>query len=137
LADETSRRRFEQEARIGARIPSEHVVEVQAAGVDGQTGLPYLVMELLEGENLEAMLRRRGPFAPAEVRVVMEQVCHAVGSAHQAGIVHRDLKPLNVFMARARRTGAAFTVKVLDYEPVPGQSQSDTQHPSQRRHGRY
>jgi serine/threonine protein kinase len=115
VADESFRRRFEQEARIGARIPSEHVVEVQAAGVDAQTGAPYLVMELLEGENLGTLVARRGALGPAEVRVILEQVCHAVGAAHQAGIVHRDLKPDNVFLARARRTDVTFTVKVLDF----------------------
>jgi eukaryotic-like serine/threonine-protein kinase len=115
LGDESSRRRFEQEASLTARIPSDHVVEVHGAGVDAQSGLLYLVMELLEGENLEALLGRRGPLPPADARVVMEQICHAVGAAHQAGIVHRDLKPTNVFLARSRRTDAAFTVKVLDF----------------------
>jgi tRNA A-37 threonylcarbamoyl transferase component Bud32 len=115
LTDESSRRRFEQEARIAASIPSEHVVEVHATGIDPQSGLPFMAMELLEGEDLAAMVHRRGALAPAEVRVVMEQVCHAVGAAHQAGIVHRDLKPSNVFVARARRTDSAFVVKVLDF----------------------
>ncbi|MBN2193120.1 MAG: protein kinase [Polyangiaceae bacterium] len=115
LADESSRRRFEQEAQIGARISSEHVVEVQAAGVDRHTGLPYLVMELLEGETLETLVGRQGPLRPAEVRVVAEQICHALGAAHRAGIVHRDLKPLNVFLARTQRTDAACTVKLLDF----------------------
>jgi tRNA A-37 threonylcarbamoyl transferase component Bud32 len=115
LGDDSMRRRFVQEASVGARIPSEHVVEVQAAGVDAQTGAPYLVMELLEGENLEEMVRRRGALGSAEVRLVMEQICHAVGAAHGAGIVHRDLKPQNVFLAKALRTDVAFTVKVLDF----------------------
>ncbi|MBN2192727.1 MAG: serine/threonine protein kinase [Polyangiaceae bacterium] len=115
LGDESRRRRFEQEARVGANIPSEHVIEVQAAGVDAQMGAPYLVMELLEGEDLEATLQRRGRLPPAEVRLVMEQICHAVGAAHGAGIVHRDLKPKNIFLAVAKRTDVAFTVKVLDF----------------------
>ncbi len=114
-ADEASRRRFDQEARVGARIPSDHIVEVTAAGIDAASGAPYLVMELLEGEDLETTLRRRGALAPGEVAQVMDQICHAVGSAHAAGIVHRDLKPANVFLATARRTDAAFTVKVLDF----------------------
>ncbi len=114
-ASDEARRRFEQEARIGAKIDSEHVVEVQAAGVDAASGAPFLVMELLEGEDLARIVARRGAFAPAEVAAVFEQLGHAMSAAHAAGIVHRDLKPENVFLARARRSGAGFTLKVLDF----------------------
>ncbi len=127
VADGTLRRRFEQEARIGGRIPSDHVVEVQAAGVDVQTGSPYLVMELLEGDDLAAVVAARGPLPPAEARRLMEQLCHAVGAAHAAGIVHRDLKPENVFVARSRRTDVAFTVKVLDFGIAKLMSEQTTQ----------
>ncbi len=107
--------RFEQEARIGARISSEHVVEVVGAGVDPLLGMPWLAMELLEGENLEAMLARRGPLPWAEVRSLFSQIGHAVGAAHHAGVVHRDLKPENVFVARAMQVGVAHRVKILDF----------------------
>ncbi len=112
--DPTSRQRFEQEARVGSRISSEHVVEVQAAGVDAQTQLPYLVMELLEGEDLSARLKR-GAVPLAEAASVFEQVAHALGAAHDAGVVHRDLKPENIFLAVSRRSGEARVVKVLDF----------------------
>ena len=108
------RGKFEQEARIGGRIASEHVVEVVAAGVDA--GVPYLVMELLEGEDLAHAIARRGPFSPGEVVAIFEQMCHALALAHAAGIVHRDLKPENLFLATVRRAGSASsTVKVLDF----------------------
>ena len=109
------RAKFEQEARIGARIASDHVVEVVAAGVDAETGSPWLAMELLEGQDLATAVRARGCFAPGEVVAIFEQLCHAVGAAHAAGIVHRDLKPENVYLASSRRAGAAATVKVLDF----------------------
>jgi len=116
VADAALKKRFEQEAKVGARIPSEHVVEVVAAGVDEPTGLPYLVMELLEGEDLRQRLEARGALPLEEVRAVFDQLCHAMGAAHEAGVVHRDIKPENVFLARARRVGtAAFMVKVLDF----------------------
>ncbi|MCC6521392.1 MAG: SUMF1/EgtB/PvdO family nonheme iron enzyme, partial [Polyangiaceae bacterium] len=115
VADEGARKRFEREARVGARIESEHVVEVLAAGVDGTTGMPYLVMELLEGEDLEAYLERRGALSAAETLALLAQVCHAVGAAHRAGIVHRDLKLENVFRAIPRGKGDEFRVKVLDF----------------------
>jgi serine/threonine protein kinase len=107
--------RFEQEARIGARITSEHVVEVVGAGVDASLGMPWLAMELLEGENLEAMLARRGPIPWPEARSLFSQIGHAVGAAHEAGVVHRDLKPENVFVARAQQVGVAHRVKILDF----------------------
>ena len=112
--DPESRRRFEQEARVGARIASEHVVEVQAAGVDHATGVPYLVMELLEGEDLATRLRR-GPLAPGELFTILEQLAHALSAAHAAGVVHRDLKPENIFLGVSRRTGATLVLKVLDF----------------------
>ncbi|WP_394850372.1 serine/threonine protein kinase [Pendulispora brunnea] len=116
VADPALARRFEQEARVGARIASDHVVEVIAAGFDAGIGLPYLVMELLEGETLRSRMDRCGAMSAAEVCAIFEQLCHAVGAAHAAGVVHRDLKPENVFLAASRRAGATpFTVKVLDF----------------------
>jgi serine/threonine protein kinase len=115
LADPRLRARFEQESRVGGRIASEHVVEVMAAGVDGPTGLPWLAMELLEGEDLAAYAARRGPLPASEVLELFEQIGHAVGAAHRVGVVHRDLKPENVFLATMRRAGAGHTVKVLDF----------------------
>jgi serine/threonine protein kinase len=116
VADPRLQKRFEQEARVGAHIPSEHVVEVIAAGVDAGNGLPYLVMELLEGEDLRHRIDQGGPMSADDVRAVFEQLCHAMAAAHEAGVVHRDLKPENVFLARSRRAGAGrTTVKVLDF----------------------
>jgi formylglycine-generating enzyme required for sulfatase activity/serine/threonine protein kinase len=115
VADARLRKRFEQEARVAARIESEHVVEVIGAGVDAATGTPWLAMELLQGEELAAYVARRGPLPAAEVLEIFAQLTHALGAAHRAGIVHRDLKPENVFLATSRRSGAAFTVKILDF----------------------
>ena len=114
--DAEARRRFQQEAQIGARIKSEHVVEIHSAGVDEATSIPYLVMELLSGEDLAARVER-GPLSLAEARDVFEQVCHAMAAAHDVNVVHRDLKPENVFLAESRRAGAgtSVNVKVLDF----------------------
>jgi serine/threonine protein kinase len=109
------RAKFIQEARIGARVQSEHIIDVVDAGVDAETGVPWLAMELLEGEDLGALLARRGRLDPREVAAIFEQLCHAVGAAHAAGIVHRDLKPDNIFLAATKRTGDGFTLKVLDF----------------------
>ena len=115
VSDALYRRRFEQEARIGSRIESDHVVQVIAAGIDRATGTPWLAMELLRGEDLASVVRTRGPLPVAEVATILEQLCHALGAAHRVGIVHRDLKPENVFLSAARRADARSQVKILDF----------------------
>jgi eukaryotic-like serine/threonine-protein kinase len=112
--DATHQRRFEQEAKVGALIKSGHIVEVIAAGVDA--GLPYLVMELLEGVDLGRYLGQKGRLEAGEIRPLFEQLCHGVGAAHAMGIVHRDLKPENIFLAHSHRAGGQDSVvKVLDF----------------------
>jgi serine/threonine protein kinase len=115
VSDLRLRQRFEQEATVGSRIESDHVVKVLGAGIDSATETPWLVMELLEGEDLASHVQRTGPMPPNDVLRVFEQLCHAVGAAHAANIVHRDLKPENVFLARSRIVGVPWIVKVLDF----------------------
>jgi eukaryotic-like serine/threonine-protein kinase len=114
-AAQRNRERFLEEARISGRIPSEHVVQVLAAGIDESTGAPWMVMELLDGEDVGGLLVRRGHLEAREVLAVFEDLCHALGAAHRVGVVHLDLKPENVFVARAQRRDVPFTVKVLDF----------------------
>jgi eukaryotic-like serine/threonine-protein kinase len=115
VASEDLRQKFALEAKVGARIASEHVVEVVAAGIDAGSGVPWLAMELLVGQDLARHVEARGPMALADVALVLDQVGHALAAAHDAGIVHRDLKPENVFMAQARRANESFIVKLLDF----------------------
>ncbi|MFO0615549.1 MAG: serine/threonine-protein kinase [Polyangiaceae bacterium] len=115
LADADLRRRFEQEARVGAEIESEHVVEVVGAGVDAATGVPWMAMEFLPGESLAAHLERVGALPWQDVETIFLQLCHAVGAAHDKRIIHRDLKPDNVLLAVSRRPVTRFNVKVLDF----------------------
>lgn len=115
-----SRARFEREAKAAARLKSPYVVQVLDYGVD--RGLPYIVMELLDGEDLHARLERLGRMALAELSAIALPLTRALGVAHDAGIVHRDLKPRNIFLARA---GDEEIVKILDFgiakrEPVEG-----------------
>ncbi|MEZ4302123.1 MAG: protein kinase [Polyangiaceae bacterium] len=104
--------RFQREARAAAKIRSEHVVRVSDVGtLDG--GVPFIVMEFLEGKDLGELLQRRGPLpVPLAVDYVLE-ACEALAEAHAAGIVHRDLKPSNLFLAR--RADETDIVKVLDF----------------------
>jgi formylglycine-generating enzyme required for sulfatase activity/tRNA A-37 threonylcarbamoyl transferase component Bud32 len=113
--DELARERFVREAKVGAQIESDHVVDVITAGVDEETGSPYLVMELLRGEELGDVLGRTGALPLGDVAEVLDQAGHALEQAHQKGIVHRDLKPENLFVATSRARDRAFTVKILDF----------------------
>lgn len=107
--------RFEQEAKVTAKIASDHVVSVVAAGFDTNENVPWLAMELLSGETLLHAVQERGSLPRGVVLAVLKQLAHAMDAAHAAGVVHRDLKPENVFLADARRTGVPFFLKVLDF----------------------
>ncbi|MBX3127711.1 MAG: protein kinase [Polyangiaceae bacterium] len=115
VADPTLRDRFAQEARVGSMIPSDHVVEVVGAGVDATLGVPWIAMELLDGQDLSRAVHARGPMSLAELASVMRPLCHALGAAHRVGVVHRDVKPENVFLATTQSTTHPQVVKVLDF----------------------
>jgi serine/threonine protein kinase len=115
LADGISRDRFTQEATIGANIPSDHIVKVIDAGIDDDTGIPWIAMELLRGDNLLRVVRAKGPLPRRDVLEIFAQLSHALAAAHKAGVVHRDLKPENIFIARTNRRDAESTVKLLDF----------------------
>ncbi|MFO0551461.1 MAG: serine/threonine-protein kinase [Polyangiaceae bacterium] len=107
--------RFVQEARVGALVDSQHIVDVIAAGVDEPTRRLFLAMELLEGESFDELLKRQGRLSLAEARHIFVQLGHGFGAAHRAGIVHRDIKPANIFIARVSGVGGGTLVKILDF----------------------
>lgn len=94
------RERFLREGKAASRIPGEHVVRI----LDVDTlpgGTPFLVMELLEGDDLSFVRQRNSPLPPATAIDYLLQACDAIGRAHERGVVHRDLKPANLFLATA------------------------------------
>ncbi len=107
------RDRFKQEARITATIESEAIVQVFDAGVDTDTGMPFLVMELLRGEDLAKVVARDGPLPPAKVVGYLMQAATALDKTHAAKVVHRDLKPENLFLST--REDGSEQVKILDF----------------------
>ena len=102
--------RFLREAQSAASLRSPHVVQILDHGVD--EGVPFIVMELLEGESLAARIERHHRLAPAETARILTQVARAITRAHEAGIIHRDLKPDNIFLVRNDEEEVA---KVLDF----------------------
>jgi serine/threonine-protein kinase len=102
--------RFEREAQASAQLQSPHVVQVTDHGLD--RGIPYIAMELLQGETLGARLERVGNISATETVKFMSHVARAMTRAHEAGIIHRDLKPDNIFIVRNEDDEIA---KVLDF----------------------
>ena len=110
LDDPVSLMRFQQEATAAAEIRSPHVVRVFDHGTT-EDGVPYIVMELLEGESLDQRIRRQGGLELSEAASVVRQVSRALAKAHERGIFHRDIKPANIFLA----TDDELFVKVVDF----------------------
>ncbi len=112
LSDPSSLERFNREGRLAAALKSEHVARVLDVGVTEHSE-PYMVMEYLEGEDLQSYVRDRGPLSVGEAAQYVLQACEAIAEAHGQGIVHRDLKPANLFLTK--RVDGRPLVKVLDF----------------------
>jgi len=104
--------RFEREAQAIASLQSRHTVELYDFGT-AEDGTLYYVMELLDGVDLEELVRRYGPLPPGRVTHILQQACASLGEAHRRGVIHRDIKPANIYLCRE-----AFeldVVKILDF----------------------
>jgi serine/threonine-protein kinase len=112
LATKAVAERFLREARLAARIRSEHIVHVYDVGTLPD-GAPYMVMEYLAGTDLGRMLSASGPLSVDRAVDYILQACEALAEAHVAGIVHRDIKPDNLFIATS--PGGTSVLKVLDF----------------------
>jgi eukaryotic-like serine/threonine-protein kinase len=106
-------RRFQREARAAGSIDTQHIVQVLDSGASPATGAPYMVMEYLEGEDLQHLLDRVRILPPEIALRIVAQVCRGLHQAHEAGVIHRDIKPANLFMAR--REEGEIVVKILDF----------------------
>jgi serine/threonine-protein kinase len=104
--------RFEREAQATALLRSPHTIELYDFGIKDD-GTLYYVMELLRGLDLDAMVQRFGPLAPARAARLTVQACDSLGEAHAEGLIHRDVKPANIFVCRYGRR--VDFVKVLDF----------------------
>jgi serine/threonine-protein kinase len=112
MQNEEAVARVSREARAAFKIKSEHVGRVIDVGqLEG--GVPYMVMEYLEGGDLDSVIQERGALPVKDAVDYILQACEAVAEAHTLGIIHRDLKPANLFLTR-RRDGSP-CIKVLDF----------------------
>ncbi|HEX2190694.1 MAG TPA: serine/threonine-protein kinase, partial [Longimicrobiaceae bacterium] len=113
---ERLRARFRREASLAARLPTHPgIVPIYDYGTDEALGRDYIVMELLEGEDLRARLARPEPLALAQALRILRDAARALAVGHQDGLVHRDVKPGNLFLARPGDGGEEPEVRVLDF----------------------
>ncbi|MDI3290293.1 serine/threonine-protein kinase [Polyangium sp. 15x6] len=113
VPSESHRHRLRREARFCGAIAHRNVVEVYDAG-DTESGEPYLVMQLLHGETLADLLRRRRRLEQPEAARIGRDIARALAAAHARNVIHRDLKPSNVFLHQEPGTDGV-VVKVLDF----------------------
>ncbi len=105
--DETTRRRFELEAEISGNLHHRNIVTIYDFGV--QDDVPYLVQELLTGEDLDDKIKRGEPIPYADRMLYLQQIARGLGYAHSKGVIHRDVKPGNIHILKDG------TVKVMDF----------------------
>jgi serine/threonine-protein kinase len=113
--------RFRREAQAAALLRSPHTTSVYDFGVTDE-GTFYYVMEMLEGFDLESLVKRFGPVSPARAVFLLRQACRSLGEAHARGLIHRDIKPSNIFTCRLGLN--VDFVKVLDFGLVKHQGDS-------------
>ena len=109
----SARARFKREAEAATQVKSPHVVQTFDYGVTAD-GVPFIVMEHLEGRDLGVELAARGALDPATVVVIVTQIAQALTKAHAAGLLHRDIKPANIFLCHGETEEELF-VKLLDF----------------------
>jgi serine/threonine protein kinase len=110
LNSEIARQRFVREARSAARLRNPHVATVYHLGTEGHTY--FYAMEFIDGETVDALIKRNGPLPPKLALAITDQVAKALQAAEPHGLVHRDIKPANLMVIR---DGDAIAVKVIDF----------------------
>jgi serine/threonine-protein kinase len=124
-------RRFVREARAAMSIQSEHVVRVIDADTDSDRGTPFIVMELLHGEDLDQLVKQHGALEPSAAARVFIEAARGLATAHEMGVVHRDIKPANIFLHEL--PGGQIVVKICDFG-VAKQTSLDTSQTSELTH---
>lgn len=119
--------RFEREAKLAARIPHRNVVNIFDIGqVDEDPFRPFIVMELLQGKDMDEYMVKDGPMAPARLIPLFIDCLDALGQAHAAGIVHKDLKPSNLFLSDPGQRAEALRIVDFGIAHIKGGAQDTT-----------
>ncbi|MFO0615318.1 MAG: serine/threonine-protein kinase [Polyangiaceae bacterium] len=105
--------RFQREAKAAGAIDTLHICQVLDTGTDPDSGLPFMVMEYMAGEDVQQLFQRVGVISPDLALRIVAQTCLGLQKAHESGVVHRDIKPANLFLAK--KDGEEITVKLLDF----------------------
>ena len=121
VKDEVSLERFKREYEISKSLPHDHIVDVLDFQHDQASGLWFLVMEFLDGEELRVLLKREKTIPPERVVRMLSQVAKGLDEAHKRHFVHRDLKPDNLFMCGTREGDL---VKILDFGSVKDKNEN-------------
>ncbi len=108
-----ARERFRREAQAAAGIEHEHIVTIYQ--VNENQGVPYLAMQLLQGESLQTRLDRLGRLPLDEVLRIGREIAEGLAAAHERGLVHRDIKPSNIWLESAQACDRGGKVKILDF----------------------
>ena len=109
--------RFEREVRACAQLRGHHVAALIDVGRDAETGVPFVIRELLEGESFDTRIDRLGPPPPPKARSLILELCDALAEAHNAGLVHGDVRPRHVFVAQESERQRV--VKLLGFGIAP------------------
>ena len=114
IGDISSSRRFETEAKAAFTLEHPGLVKVHDYGVL-EEGYPFFVMELVNGQTLQALIRDRGQLSLEEVSLVFPQICFSLAHAHERQVVHRDIKPANIMLVDDVALSEEGSVKILDF----------------------
>ena len=118
LHDELAHARLRREALVSAALSHAHIVEVH--DIVEEEGRPYLIMELVEGEDLKRRIYQRGALDPLEALEIARQICQALDASHRRGVIHRDVKPHNILLTtslHAKLTDFGLALSPLDTDP--------------------
>ena len=112
LSDPVALKRFEQEVSAASSLSHENLVSIYGHGKT-EEGVPYLLMDYLDGVNLSEEIKQKGTLSSNETLEIAAQICDALEHAHEHGVIHRDIKPTNVILFK--NTSGGVTVKVVDF----------------------
>jgi len=115
LPDDAARARFQEEAKVGGKVGTIHVLDVRDVGIDATTGLPWVATELLEGENLGKRVAREKKFPLGDWDELLSQVLHGLAAVHAVGVSHGSLNDDSIFLAKSAEVNEAFRVELLDF----------------------